>query len=234
MAERQGYADFQRTVNWDSALLIREFNSHTALFTTPMLNCARFAYLSGHFGAGAGIAFLVDLQWFTDPASGETIGQRQFVLDPGITDFGQIHLPHLGPWLKVTMKGNAAELYTPEIVLFNSNRVYALDFLPRKPVLLQFSKVFAALGEENVFPSSYFTGPMKMGLTNTGANVKVTVSIEVEVSPGVFVLVDSFNTTSPTGAATMYAPSGAWRVNVKVNGATTAGVQLMPFLSGSS
>jgi hypothetical protein len=233
MAERQGYADYQRTVNWDGPQVLREFNSHEGLFTTARFNAARFAYLAGFFTSVIS-SFLVTIQWFMEEGGGENVGRREFVLDEGITGSGQIHLPHLGPWFQIAMKGKPATLYEPAILLFNSNRVYPLEFLPQGPVLLKYSHVFAALGEENVFPLSYFAGPMRMGLTNTGANVKVTVSIEVEAEPGVFVLVDSFNTTSATGAATMYAPVGAWRVNVKVNGATTVGVQLFPFLSGSS
>jgi hypothetical protein len=233
MAERQGYGDYQRTVNWDGPQILREFNTHEGVFTSARFNAARFAYLAGMFNSSIS-SFLITLQWFMEEGGGETIGQREFVLDEGITSFGQIHLPHLGPWFQFTLKGKPATLYGPGILLFNSNRVYPLEFLPKGPVLLQYSHVYAALGEENVFPLSYYSGPMQMTITNTGANVKVTVTIEAETAPGVFAAVSTFNTTSASASTTLYAPVGAWRVNVKVNGATTAGVQLLPFLTGSS
>lgn len=212
----RGYAPWQRISNYDTGEL---YGDNTALgsnpIATPVLDVSRFAYLGGFTTLGGG-QMLMALSWTLDAAATVGCGQRTIPLDTGI-DLLTHRLPNLGPFVKVTWSPIVLDNnFQRKVVLFGTNRVHPLEFIPGSPTLIDLQNVAIAAGSTDfAYPSEYYAGPMQIGLYSSAGNTIATLE---GLTPGGNwdILQQSPQITAGAWQTLLWvAPAGAWRLAIQ-------------------
>lgn len=231
-----GYADYQRTANYDSPLIakrvlnpLEESESYGPFF------CGRYANLGGRITV-EGEPIEVQLQWFTAEKSVPRVGERLFTMDPNIEEPALLHIPNLGPWLLVTLIPKKAKgINDVSMELFLNNRTFPLEFVPIKPLLLARTLKLKSKEGKVFWPSNYYVGPMKLWIFNS--QTTTVWRVESENTIGAFATIAGQNEIKTEIIEDIVlAPPGAWRLFVENGAASEAEVQftLSCSLTGSS
>lgn len=237
----QGTPDWQKVASWDGPqLLAEQAKSIEGEYLLDSIAVSRWGYLGGLLGT-AGKAAKVTLEWGLSEKGtklpAESALKRQLILDPNITAPALVRLPNLAPWLRVRGNPQVGEgLWTPNFLLFGTNRVHPLELIPVSSPLIASEDVFAGVGLSTHYPSSYFGGPLLVNLSLSSTAVAVNVRMEAATAAGVWRLYDFLQVVGGQGIGTLrtVVPAGAWRISVESTGAVTAVLTATPALTGST
>lgn len=228
----EGYADWQRIVNYDGSQLLTVTNVPIgAGITRGPVQVSRFAALQGRFfHIATAVDFSVTLTWLSAKAGGETLGSLTFCHDGANEAVGNVSIPNLGPWVKLDIAGAGS---VPSIHLSGSNRAGLPLFVPRNAIFTSGAHAFGGAGGSVISPVDYWAGPAQVLLF---AGVAVAfVDIEALIEPATWVKVD--RVVANAGTLVMQRvnlPATACRYNLQVNGASTVEMTVTPFRTGSS
>lgn len=211
----RGYTDWQRTENYDTAVLYDGgAAARVGNWTTPVFDVSRFAYLGGLLAASAA-PVLVTISWWADGAGSVGLAIRSFVIDGNITRAAQIRLPNLGPFVSVKFApATGSTPWTDSSRINATNRVHPLEFIPAAPVVLDSGSLTVNAGSNvDVWPTDFYAGPMRLIANTTFASA--TVELLTEESVGAFAITDiALPPNNITTAYTFVAPPGSWKLNV--------------------
>jgi hypothetical protein len=216
----RGAPDWQGSQAWDGPVLWQDNPGNIATGIASGLlpvNSWASTALSVFLQAGT---CLLSLDWTADSAGSQDVGGRNVALDTALkpaadqaSGFNAI-IRNMGPFLRVNLFALGAN-YTPSVYEFGTNRTLPVEISTAWPVLIDQQNVsLAADSEANLYPLSYYAGPI-----NVYAQVPATgwlVALQY-LSPA-----NTYDTTAlfdPTAAAyenvTWVAPLGAWRIIVQ-------------------
>ena len=234
----EGSPDNQKVVNWDGPQLGEVNTTNETAQTIGPVSVGRYGYLNLVASSNL-FPSLVTVEWSQTKASmpklpTESRWRRVFVIDQTAVELAAIlRIPNLGAWVRVRMApvgGAAAQFMT----VGTTNRVAAWESIPRVPVLVNNSHVFAGAGAFTVASTAYWGGPAQL-LIKPSAAVTCFVDIEAAVEPNVWVKIDQ---VLANGGATVsqriVLPLTAVRFQITANAAVTTTVAVTPYLTGSS
>ncbi len=160
-----GYADYQRTVNYDEPLFINEVvgGKLEKEVTRGRFDVSRFAYIMGKLQF-TGQPVQVTLQWWSAETGGVLIGERVFRMDNKVGVSASLHVPNLGPWLAVVYRPESLVVeYHAVAQLFVSNRIAPYETIPTKPAILVATPFkLASKGAKTFSPEVYYAGPAEL------------------------------------------------------------------------
>lgn len=225
MSGPTGYADYQRTLNYDDPFLINQ----TAVKEKPItthgpFDVSRFAYVAGRIaasGEGGNFTFV----WSLDEAGTQIVGERQMIVAGGLPASGQIRLMNLGPWLRIklahTVGGAEVEV---TLQLFPTNRIAPIPLSPLSSVLVSTSSVMPEKSSSTTSPTSLYAGPVRWLWES--AVVETELILEIATEPGVFIGFDALKPPAGGGftVGNTLVPLGQWRVKLVNNAAAPATV----------
>lgn len=236
-AGARGYPDWQRVQNWDGPLVFSQSGvNHKGRFQTPIVEVSRFAAIEGRVKAFIA-PVLLTLEWFAGPTEETLTGQRQLVLTPEISEWAQLQIRNLGPWVRATFAPvDVAVEWQLGLQLVCTNRAYPLELVPRQSVLVNTSHAFAEAGSVTAYPTDYFAGPIRVEAINFNAAGPLEVVLEAAVAPEEYVEVDRTIITAAQVvlSASFVAPVGAWRVLIRAAGKAETTVKVTPSVTGST
>lgn len=231
-----GYADFQRVVNWDSEVLAQSIFAllRTGKNTIGPMYMGRYAYLMGFMKVQVNNV-TVNCKWSADKGGVEEIAERSFVLGEQNLVVAQLHLPNLGPWLRIEMIPNTEVLnWRLTMVLIGSNRVHPLELIPRQPVLIDQAVTAGAAGNVSVSPSDCYAGPVRI-MVDGGIQAVQHVKLEIGTVAGGWIEIDRIATTAAAQfSGNMVVPAGLWRMTIEFTAAATFTFAVTPSLTGST
>jgi hypothetical protein len=217
----RGYADWQRVENWDTGLLWNIFiPAGNTSHLSPVLDVSRTAYLSGSVDMTVG-DMTVGFTWYDDENLDNQLGSRVLNMSSEIADPAQLRIPNLGPYLQIVVHELGSAQYSATLLLWGTNRVHPLEFIPQAPYLVAHSVVALAANATNyTWPSDYYAGPVFVNATSPAG-----FTFRLEALNGV----DTYDTLAvePTAAnlvinQSFVVPPGAWRVGMQnTSGAAT-------------
>lgn len=235
-AGARGYAAWQRIANYDGPIVWQaNQNPGTTGQTSPVLDCSRYAYVGGQLGESSSQA-LWTFNWYADAGGVTQIASRQFVLYFR-TEFAQIRLPNLGPFLKITIAPipNGGTIASTGVIFF-TNRVHPLEFIPTNPGLISQQATAINANTTNIyFPSDYYAGPVSVwASTNYATGL---VDMDQMATDGTWQTVNQYKiTTNGPVQQVMIAPAGAWRVAIQNStaSASTFYLAVTPSVTGAA
>lgn len=234
---RQGYIDYQRTVNWDGPLAL---NINGVEFTTKqvteVLDVQRYAYLAGRMKPSLQ-NIEVKLQWFADAAGTISVGFRTFTLSASIVAAIKFRILNEGPYVQLEFKPPIepkAWVLTAQI--FPSNRAHPLEVVPGTPVVM--NEVFNLVAKETrvMVPNDYATGPCGVHLVSGFT----TVAFRFFFFPGPAsesIFTERVLTKGQVVDTTIVMPLGAWLVkaeNPEAEASVGSSCIVTPSITGSS
>jgi hypothetical protein len=157
------------------------------------------------------------------------------VLETLLLGFCFFHIPNLGPFCSMTFTpATEATVWKQTGVVEMSNRVYPLELVPNGPLLLNSSGALAEAQSLTLYPSTYFSGPVRL-LVNKEVQ-QLTVKVEASIGAGAWVPIDE---RTIEGAKTVEAyavtvPSTAWRITLVNTLAQNYGLRATPSMTGST
>lgn len=231
-----GYPDGQRVQNWDGPILWNHDTGPTTTdVTSPVMDVSRFAYLCGNLSASQGNPDII-IDWYLDSAATIPVGGRSFAMSVNVGGGAQLRIPNLGPYVQITLAQAIVGTYRVVAYIFATNRVYALDFLPGGPLLIDQQDVTLGAGATAVlYPTGYYAGPVQIW-TDIAAPSLLSMQALVAGSGWDYIAQQSAPSTPSQVVYEWVAPSGAWRINFTNTGSSPAGYYLavIPSLTGST
>lgn len=216
-APARGYADFQRLENYDSGVLYSDTGTiPNPTFTVGPFDVSRYAYLGGREQSTGGF-IKVTINWWQDAAATVLAGSRSYNLTQSTNtpNPAQIRFPNLGPFVTLTYTKLGGSVATHLASIFATNRVYAYEFTPQTPVLIEaVGGTVGAGGLEQFFPASYYAGPIRIWLDVNGTGLGWTLQLETGVGFGDALEQVNTNTVVGNTAVDTIAPPGAWSISV--------------------
>lgn len=232
-----GYPDGQRIENYDSGLLAEMANiAGPGPYVSTLINMQHYAACAGNLACTVNPCACT-LAWYDDIATDIQAGLRTMALSPLIQPGnGGMLLPNLGPFLQITFTNIGGLNFTGEAIIFGSNRVSPIPFIPTNSALIdQQNAAIAANSTATLYPTDYYAGPAQ---------------VSIFLSQGGGAAIDILNTNGnwdviggPSAIAAnvwsisqIVVPPGAWRLqvaNLSANAGTYYAV-VVPTLTGAS
>lgn len=228
-----GYPAWQRIGNYDSgSLWTIDTGSVITQTTSPILNVSRYAYLGGRIQEVQSACY-VAVQWYADAAATVAIAGRNIALSNLIGQPAIIRLPNLGPYCKIIVTQLTGGNYHFKGLVFGTNRVHPLEFIPASPVLIDVqSQAIGAGSTVQFYPTDYYSGPVQL-LVEGGQAAQLTMGWLTNA--GAWDLF--FVTNVPAGTfqpfSAIVTPPGAWRVAVENTGGAADNYLLSVIHSGT-
>jgi hypothetical protein len=208
-----GFADGQRTVNWDAAPIVSESNvQRTGSYTWGPFSVARYAAIGGGWSITQNLATL-ELSWSTDALGAHVIGQRFMQIDPGSMFYAPSAIfRNLGPYLSVTVTGaGGSGQWTSNLQLYPTNRVLPVEFTPTQLVQCGESNLSAPAGGVTVGANDYWSGPAVLWLGATA--FPCSWQLQSQSVGGSWTIVSSGTVGLNVNAVVpILIPAGAWRL----------------------
>lgn len=232
----RGYADWQRTVNWDSDVLWQaDSGDTTASYTSPMMDVGRYAYLGGWVKEGLSQCQLV-VTWWSAFTGGVEMGVRTWTMDVNVGPDAQWRIPNLGPFVQIQVSSlnNQTYYFTGQVI--GTNRYHPLETIPENPNFDPWENTaYTANGALWTYPKDYYVGPLSCSVNPITAGF---VGVEILTNAGNWLLVQGVQLAGGSGYSqvTFVTPPGAWRFYF-VNTNNTAGsvtLRACPSLTGST
>jgi hypothetical protein len=228
-----GYADYQRTENWDSPLIREAVKlEHVGSQAFGRFNCARYAFLVGRMGVeNQGIKLI--LRWWSAEEGGVIIGERSWLLTQIINNVLQLRIPNMGPWLEIEYESEGGVWHETAILGF-SNRVFPTEVIPPTEFILSAEHKFVGAGETFEFtPENYFSGPVRVGIEQP-AEAEDVIKLIVSNTLGTTRAIEQLNLKKKVDAGTMYMPLGWAKFSMVGGVAQLVKITVTPILTGSS
>lgn len=236
MSETIGYPDYQRVVDWDDPPFVAtpERTLKEQTFWGPF-NTSRFAYLTGKIGGvflKGQVPIEWEFSWFMEEAVNTEVGKRVVMTHPSMGVAAYIHLPNLGPWLRVRASFVGLEAKT-SVVLLPTNRVIPSEIVQQTPMVLPAAGAEIEKGASQTFaPTTYFSGPARMFIFNAGQEAVSSLQV---FNPGeAWETTEQFVQPAATSRAVypIVIPTAPFRV--MVNNVGTAKVGMGVTVTGST
>lgn len=232
-----GYPDGQRLANYDSGPLwnIGSVTGNTPV-VSPVMNMQHFAAAGGYIIATVGIA-TVQMTWYADALLVTEISAKTFQIDHNIpAALGGLMIPNLGPFLQVTVSAISGGNFGVNAVIFGSNRVSPIPWIPQNGLLINIAGAAIGAGQAiDSFPSDYYAGPCMVWFAGPAAQSFITL-LTLGGNGG-------YNTNQQISVAAngevteqLVMPSGAWKMTAQqvAGGASTYDLTVIPSLTGST
>lgn len=230
----RGFASWQRTGPYDSGVLYTSTAAAgSAGFVSPVIDVSRYAYLGGLL-SGGNPGYWVTLTWYADSAATIPVGQRVFGVIGLVGQGAQIRFPNLGPFCTISGAEMSGATFGYKVVLFGTNRVHPLEFIPVQTVLIdQPGLSVPGNGSQSVYPGDYFAGPTQFYWDVTPANM--VMLFQYLTFTGAWNEFARINLASAAGTQTVTMPAGAWRFQPNNNnaGAVVGNYGVIGSLTGS-
>lgn len=210
----RGYPDWQRQVNYDSPLFLSTVNQAVPpTLTSGTQDVSQFAYLAGQFGC-TGNTCDMEIRWWADSALVMQVGAMGFSLSQNIASAGQFRIPHLGPFMTLSIGSIGGIAATVTARAFSTNRVHPLNEPPTPSQLIAVpSTNLNASTAVNVYPNGYYAGPVRVYVDLPAANWFVTLFSYS--TTGTTPIIDKFTSTAAVATGfTTVVPMGAWFAQV--------------------
>lgn len=235
-APARGYPDYQRIDNYDTGVIINEQTGVTSQQVSSNIeDVGRFACVAGSVQVATG-PVLFQVAWYLDAAASILAGVRQFSLSEQITSNTLVHLVNMGPFVQVTAFPFGVTNYNLTALLFATNRVLPVEFMPERALLIDTEAVALNTGTNvNVYPGGGFAGPAMVGY-NAGP-VATTLQYQYLNDLNVWRFFRFENVVANTFTnETVVFPPGAWRINASnASGTnTTFNLKVTPSTTGAS
>lgn len=232
---QRGYPDWGRVVDWDSPLLFSINRAATQNSdTSGFQDVSRFetVALNGFCNPAAAVA----VRWALDPAGVVSVGDRLFVLSPGIIGAAAARLTNLGPFVRMSWAGIGGANFANVAKMFASNRGYPLEWMPNNALLRSDVNVaVGAAGSVQVFPSDYYAGPVSAIVESAGGNTAFLAQAFTPTGTAISISPTVTPAAGVVAALDFVAPAGAWWILVFNPGAaTTYTITAVPSMTGSS
>lgn len=232
----RGYADYQRTVNYDTDLLFQYSGAGDALtHTSPTIDVSRFAYLCGSATQATNVS-LMTFNWSTEFSPFVPDVVNEFTVTPLIFNPMQFRVPALAAFVQVVISPIAALTYQNNYTVWASNRITPYQFVPSgQTVIDQQNSAIGAGATVTLYPTDYWAGPTTVWWISPPANGFLGFQSVSQSNTW-----DQFWGVSTTNAGAYFQfqvtmPAGAWRAQVVTTGAAgTYYLAVVPSLTGST
>lgn len=233
-----GYADYQRTVNYDDPLLLNDLGGAEVekAQTKGRFDVSRFAYVMGKIQFTK-VPVAVRFEWFMAETGGEPIGERLIRLDNLTAVSAQVHMPNMGPWLQVKYEPESAVVkYKPAVRLMPSNRELPFESVPNAPAVLASGAFKLAAKATKLFrPQLYYGGPAMLQAVQLSAGA---VSVQANAMLLGFEYERFYTGSNAAGVlvAPITLPFTAQEFTIENGGAAEAEVifTIIPSITGSN
>lgn len=213
----RGYADYQRVGNFDSGVIIAaDSGVRNTPYITGLEDVSRYAYLGGFMQASSGQCEVI-INWYFDAAGSIGPVSRTFQLYSGIGVSAQIRLPNLGPFVQIESISAGGGNYEFVAEIIATNRVHPLEFIPKNAILFDNQAQSLAVGDNALYPSDYYAGPVIIHWNNpvAGCNLQLQVLTPTNVWDTYYeqsfaaVTLAEFQSITPPGAWRLVAHNGS-------------------------
>lgn len=232
-----GYPDGQRIANYDSGLLAEMANiAGPGPYVSSIINMQHYAAVCGQLACTVNPC-VCTLAWYDDIATDIQAGLRTMALSPLIQPGnGGMLLPNLGPFLQITFTNIGGLNFTGEAIIFGSNRVSPIPFIPQYSTLIdQQNTAIGANATATLYPSDYYAGPLQLAYI---VNQASAYAFQYLTPAGTWdQFINSQQVPASTWVVEQYTvPPGAWRFEVVNESAvvTTYFAAITPSVTGAS
>lgn len=176
----------------------------------------------------------VTFSFFMDPAETFPMGQRAFMIDPGVTGGHQLNMRCLASFLTLTfVSATPTTDFGFGLIAIGSNRDTSMDETPSDALLIA-ETGFAVPGGSggSIYPLTGYAGPVVVTVTPDFGGGTVTLDggrPDCTFQPCWGAKLGAANETV---SFITIAPAGAWRLTI--GGSGNVDVAVVPSLSGSS